>query len=256
MTDEFFLQAVDFPIVFLDEASMATEPSSLIPLMKGVSRSSLAVMLSNDVLSRAFLFAQSAHVAIIGDHKQLPPVIISDEAKKGGLAVSLFERLINQGSKCRQVIGPSEYLTLNCHPTDVPSVMLDTQYRMHPEISVFPNTAFYGGQLKDGTSPDELLPPTTEFLTKDPSGKLRNLSFIDHDFPESVRSKSLANEGDADIVCDIVADLMHYNPVSLPWRRADANECNSHIQCWGRGANRICEGRTLVSLRPIPRRLR
>jgi hypothetical protein len=31
------LRNIDFPVVFLDEASMATEPASLIPLMKGVS---------------------------------------------------------------------------------------------------------------------------------------------------------------------------------------------------------------------------
>lgn len=31
------LNVVDFPIVFIDEASMSTEPASLIPLMKGVS---------------------------------------------------------------------------------------------------------------------------------------------------------------------------------------------------------------------------
>lgn len=34
---QFILKHIDFPIVFLDEASMATEPLSLIPLMKGVS---------------------------------------------------------------------------------------------------------------------------------------------------------------------------------------------------------------------------
>jgi superfamily I DNA and/or RNA helicase len=33
------LRNIDFPVVFLDEASMATEPASLIPLMKGVSDS-------------------------------------------------------------------------------------------------------------------------------------------------------------------------------------------------------------------------
>ena len=33
----YVLRHIDFPIVFLDEASMATEPLSLIPLMKGVS---------------------------------------------------------------------------------------------------------------------------------------------------------------------------------------------------------------------------
>lgn len=27
---------MDFPVVFLDEASMSTEPAALIPLMKGV----------------------------------------------------------------------------------------------------------------------------------------------------------------------------------------------------------------------------
>ena len=31
------LQHIDFPMVFLDEASMATEPLSIVPLMKGVS---------------------------------------------------------------------------------------------------------------------------------------------------------------------------------------------------------------------------
>lgn len=30
------LNVLDFPVVFLDEASMSTEPASLIPLMKGV----------------------------------------------------------------------------------------------------------------------------------------------------------------------------------------------------------------------------
>jgi hypothetical protein len=33
------------------------------------------------------------HLALIGDHCQLPPVIISPLAQKGGLARSLFERL-------------------------------------------------------------------------------------------------------------------------------------------------------------------
>ncbi len=33
------LEATDFPVVFLDEASMSTEPASLVPLMKGVRES-------------------------------------------------------------------------------------------------------------------------------------------------------------------------------------------------------------------------
>lgn len=52
---------------------MATEPLTLVPLTKG-----------------------SAQVAIIGDHKQLPPVIVSEEGQSGGLATSMFERLIHE----------------------------------------------------------------------------------------------------------------------------------------------------------------
>lgn len=55
---------------------MATEPLSIVPLMKG-----------------------SGQVAIIGDHKQLPPVIVSEKAQAGGLGTSLFERLIHEGSE-------------------------------------------------------------------------------------------------------------------------------------------------------------
>ena len=33
----YILKNIDFPMVFLDEASMATEPLSLVPLIKGVS---------------------------------------------------------------------------------------------------------------------------------------------------------------------------------------------------------------------------
>ena len=39
-----------------------------------------------------------------------------------------------------------------------PSVVLDTQYRMHPAISMFPSDLFYGGKLNDGVSPPERRP--------------------------------------------------------------------------------------------------
>ncbi|WWC89106.1 uncharacterized protein L201_004024 [Kwoniella dendrophila CBS 6074] len=163
------LQGIDFPIVFLDEASMATEPLSLVPLTKG-----------------------SSHVAIIGDHKQLPPVIVSPEAHAGGLATSLFERLIHEGN--------------------IPSIMLDTQYRMHPSLASFPSKTFYSGLLKDGTPPADRLAPETEFLLKDEQGNRKNITFLNHDHPESPMAKSIANYGDAEYVCDVIADLMYKNP--------------------------------------------
>ena len=100
-----------FSRVLIDEATQATEPASLVPLVRG-----------------------SRQIVLIGDHKQLPPTVISRRAEDGGLSRSLFERLIDMG------IEPK---------------LLTTQYRMHPSISEFPNTHFYQGLLEDGVSPDQ-----------------------------------------------------------------------------------------------------
>lgn len=96
--------------------------------------------------------------------------------------------------------------------------MLDTQYRMHPSISLFPNQSFYNSALQDGTLHPEFPgqaksgfePPVSDFLLP---GK--NVTFLDHDHPESPQSKSLANYGDANLVTDLVVDLLHKNPVSI-----------------------------------------
>ena len=67
---------------------------------------------------------------LVGDPKQLPPTVLSREAARFQYEQSLFVRM--QAN----------------HPHDVH--LLDTQYRMHPEISVFPSNAFYDGRLLDG----------------------------------------------------------------------------------------------------------
>lgn len=95
-----------FPIVLMDEATQAIEPSSLIPISKGCRQ-----------------------LILVGDHKQLPPTVISRKAEKEGLGRSLFERLIDVGVK---------------------SNLLDVQYRMHPVLREFPSARFYDDQLNDG----------------------------------------------------------------------------------------------------------
>ena len=67
---------------------------------------------------------------LVGDPKQLPPTVLSREAARFQYEQSLFVRM--QGN----------------HPGDVH--LLDTQYRMHPEISAFPSNAFYEARLLDG----------------------------------------------------------------------------------------------------------
>jgi len=71
---------------------------------------------------------QKAHrVVMAGDHQQLPPTVKSIKAGKEGLEYTLFERAM----KLRAV-----------------SEMLETQYRMHPEIMQFSSDRFYEGKLK------------------------------------------------------------------------------------------------------------
>ncbi|MFM7539108.1 MAG: AAA domain-containing protein [Planctomycetota bacterium] len=74
----------------------------------------------------ALIHADRAVLA--GDPCQLPPTVVSDRAARAGLGVSLLERLLAAGSA-------------------IPSVMLDTQYRMNSELAAFPSADSYGGKL-------------------------------------------------------------------------------------------------------------
>ncbi|RSL38894.1 hypothetical protein CEP53_014487 [Fusarium sp. AF-6] len=73
---------------------------------------------------------------LVGDPKQLPPTVLSQSAAKFGYDQSLFVRMQQN------------------HPKSVH--LLDMQYRMHPEISMFPSREFYEGQLADGQNMHEL----------------------------------------------------------------------------------------------------
>jgi predicted DNA helicase len=97
-----FLEGISFDVVVVDEGSQATEPSALVAVVKGQK------------------------LVMSGDHKQLPPTILSLEAQPV-LSRTLFERLIET------------------YPQR--SAFLSVQYRMHEDIMAFPNEKFYGGRL-------------------------------------------------------------------------------------------------------------
>jgi senataxin len=67
---------------------------------------------------------------LVGDPEQLPPTVLSRSAQSYGYEQSLFVRMQKN------------------HPNNVH--LLDTQYRMHPDISSFPSKQFYKGRLLDG----------------------------------------------------------------------------------------------------------
>ena len=101
---------VKFDVAIIDEASQTTIPSVLIPIAK----------------AHRFILA--------GDHKQLPPTIISDRA--GELEKTLFEELIR------------------LYPFK--SKLLNVQYRMNSLLMKFPNQEFYNNDLKSDLSVDDI----------------------------------------------------------------------------------------------------
>ena len=85
----FTLSHRKFSIVLIDEATQATEPSALVPIVKGARQ-----------------------LILVGDHRQLPPTVTSQRAEEGGLDIPLFERLLSNGL-------PAHMLTTQyrMHPT-------------------------------------------------------------------------------------------------------------------------------------------
>ena len=73
-----------------------------------------------------------AKCILVGDPQQLPPTVFSKQAANFKYEQSLFVRMQKN------------------YPDAVH--LLDTQYRMHPEISAFPSKAFYDGKLLDGAN--------------------------------------------------------------------------------------------------------
>ncbi|AKG92444.1 DNA helicase, putative [Geoglobus ahangari] len=101
-----FLLDARFDVAVVDEATQSTIPSVLIPI------------------SRAEKFV------LAGDHRQLPPTVVSQQAKE--LERTMFEALISR------------------HPFK--SEMLNVQYRMNEILAEFPSKVFYGGRLKTDRS--------------------------------------------------------------------------------------------------------
>ena len=103
--DDELLSSRKFDLVVIDEACQSTEPGCWIAIARG------------------------ERVVLAGDHRQLPPTVLSGEAARQGFAVSLFERLTElSGNALRR--------------------RLDTQYRMHSSIMEFSSLEFYEAELK------------------------------------------------------------------------------------------------------------
>ena len=88
---------------------------------------------------------------LVGDPKQLPATIMSQEAVRKGYSRSLFARLTECGHpfvrlkyQVRTSVG---FASISLSHTCV--LFPHAQYRSHPDLSVFPSQHFYDGELLD-----------------------------------------------------------------------------------------------------------
>jgi DNA replication ATP-dependent helicase Dna2 len=98
------LKHEDFDVVIVDEAGQMNQPVTLGALMS------------------------ASTFILVGDHKQLPPLVNSEIAESGGYGISMLKRLADK------------------HPDAV--APLTMQYRMNEDICKVSSEATYGGVLK------------------------------------------------------------------------------------------------------------
>ncbi|KAK6834387.1 hypothetical protein PG987_009081 [Apiospora arundinis] len=176
-----------FDYCIVDEASQITLPICLGPIR----------------LAKTFV--------LVGDHNQLPPLVQNEQARLGGLDISLFK------------------LLSETHPDSV--VNLEHQYRMCEDVMTLSNTLIYNGRLKCGTEelrhaqlnvPDInalrqrhyfadtiALPGTPKsFCTNWQRSQCWLRSLVDPEAREEAKGNRIVNPGEAQIVTQLVEALL------------------------------------------------
>lgn len=148
---------------------------------------------------------------LIGDHKQLPAVVLQNTEQSAiydesllsiGLANlkdSLFERLYRNCSSGND--SSSSIIADNTSSATSRSYdMLCRQGRMHPEVALFANRAFYGGRLIPVGLPHQL----------EDSGHISRVAFYPS-IPERAGSSAKVNSSEARIVAGLAARIYESN---------------------------------------------
>ena len=148
---------------------------------------------------------------LIGDHKQLPAVVLQNTEQSAiydesllsiglvNLKDSLFERLYRNCSSGNDSL--SSIIADNTSSATGRSFdMLCRQGRMHPEVALFANRAFYGGRLIPVGLPHQL----------EDSGHISRVAFYPS-IPERAGSSAKVNSSEARIVAGLAARIYESN---------------------------------------------
>jgi len=162
-------------LLVVDEAAQAAECDIFIPLSGG---------------------KQPKHLVLAGDPGQLGCFVESERLKTLGYGTSTLSRLIELEPR-------------------FPYSLLSQQYRMHPEISQFPNAIFYQGRLSDETT---YRPAPAWFANLRSPLLCRPLIFLHQEGQEEKdRRHSWRNESEVTVVRGVVQELLdaRVSPASI-----------------------------------------
>lgn len=158
------IKKIKFDVAIIDEASQTTIPSILIPIAK----------------AKRFILA--------GDHKQLPPTVLSESAKE--LEETMFEKLIEKYPNKKQ--------------------LLNIQFRMNGLLMNFPNSEFYNNELIcDDSVKDISLDVVREELDLDSPLVFIDTSKHNNNYERKLKySRSFINPLESNVAIDIVEDYL------------------------------------------------
>jgi hypothetical protein len=169
-----------FDTLIVDEASQILEPQ-LLPL----------------------LCRHQGHFILIGDHKQLPAVVVQSEQS----SATVSERLQAIGlTNCRNSLFERLHRWV-AHRTDMVH-LLDHQGRMHPQIAQFASQQFYGGRLLPVPLPHQQQPlPYLLYTREEQWVATRRAGFVDVPSPSLAERQPKTNVAEAEAVARLVVTL-------------------------------------------------
>lgn len=145
------LERRHFSTLFIDEAAQALEPACWAAIL------------------------HADRVILAGDHCQLPPTVKSREAARGGLDVTLMQKVAKRKPECVS--------------------LLTRQYRMHRDIMEFPSQWFYQGSLEAAPqcADRKIMPIDTPLVWID-------TSLMGYEETQNPMSQSRLNESEAKLL--------------------------------------------------------
>lgn len=177
INDVVFASGKTFDYCIIDEASQVTLPVVLGPI------------------------AFSEKFILVGDHYQLPPLVVNPEAKQEGLDQSVFK------------------LLSDAHPQSV--IELTHQYRMCSDIMSLSNELIYNGRLKCGSekvaNQKLIIPyldsiPINDTCIKDILDPERRVVFVNEDAIQSLKEVNLGdkcdNPGEAKLITTMIRVML------------------------------------------------